>query len=144
MSHKIVFCRLIESANINFDNGFCWDKHQIRLSDIKNAIDQNIVGTSDPYGDEWKHPVKAQKSKKYHLKRVLYFVQNPTEIKDIEVDNVCSDMVIYPNALVTDGWHRILAAYYLNLEYITIKYGGRMDVLNYLKGKRKTPPKQMI
>lgn len=140
---NIFLNRLIENAMINFEKGFCWDNNYVTLNDIEESIKNGNVGTNEPYGDTWKYPAE-QKDKQYHIDRVVYFVNNPNEIKDIEIDNDCDNGCIYPNAIIVDGWHRLLAAKYINTNKIQVQYSGRMDVLNYLTGKRKTAPYDIL
>lgn len=139
MSDLIYLDRLIKNANIQKNRDFVWDGHTISFSDVQEAINNNDPDTSEPYGDEWKYPAK-ERTRNYHIQRVLYFIRHPNEITGIEVDNECFNNVIHPNACIIDGWHRLFAAMYLKLEKINIEYSGREDVLDYLTGKRKRQP----
>ena len=66
-------------------------------------------------------------------------INHPIEIKDIEIDNECSDNFILPQPVIIDGWHRYVAARWLydqgKLSEIHCRYGGREDLLLYLKGE---------
>ena len=74
-----------------------WDETgEINLNDISIAIHEAIPEISNPYGDTWKHPVLEQKSREWHIGRIIYFINHPIEIKDIEIDNECSDNFILP------------------------------------------------
>ena len=78
-----------------------WDgTGQINLDDISVAINENISEISEPYGDTWKHPILEQKSKEWHIGRIIYFINHPMEIRDIEIDNECSGGLILPNLLL--------------------------------------------
>lgn len=117
-----------------------WDKtEEINLDDISVAIHDAVPEISEPYGDSWKHPVLEQKSREWHIGRIIYFINHPTEIRDIEIDNDCFDGHILPQPIIVDGWHRYAAARWLydqcKLSKIHCRYGGRMDVLDYLQGK---------
>ena len=117
-----------------------WDKTgEISLDDISIAIHDAISEISEPYGDSWEHPVLEQKSREWHIGRIIYFINHPTEIRDIEIDNDCFDGHILPQPIIVDGWHRFVAARWLydqcKLSKIHCRYGGRMDVLDYLQGK---------
>jgi uncharacterized protein (DUF433 family) len=132
--------RLENCSSLDFKKGFKWDGEIVTVNDIAGAIQNGISGDDTPYGDVWKHPVKAPKDKEYHVSRVVYFVQHPEEIKNIEIDNICDDYSILPLADIIDGWHRLMAAKYLGMDKIHVIYGGRADVLRYLQAKRKTLP----
>lgn len=66
------------------------------------------------------------------------FNNHPEEIRDIEIDNECVNNEILPQAVIVDGWHRYAAARWLfdqgKLTQIHCRYGGRLDVLEYLQG----------
>lgn len=117
-----------------------WDKTgEINLDDISVAMHDAIPEISEPYGDSWKHPILEQKSREWHIGRIIYFINHPTEIRDIEIDNDCFDGHILPKPIIVDGWHRYAAARWLydqcKLSEIHCRYGGRMDILEYLQGK---------
>ena len=42
-----------------------------------------------PDNQTWKHPVSKQRSRKWHIGRIIYFINHPEEIRDIGIDNVC-------------------------------------------------------
>ena len=117
-----------------------WDETgEINLDDISIAIHEAISEVLEPYGDTWKHPVLKQKSREWHIGRIIYFINHVNEIRDIEIDNECSGGFILPQPIIIDGWHRYAAARWLydqcKLTEIHCRYGGRMDVLEYLHGK---------
>lgn len=117
-----------------------WDKTgEINLDDISVAMHDAIPEISEPYGDSWKHPILEQKSREWHIGRIIYFINHPMEIRDIEIDNDCFDGHILPQPIIVDGWHRYAAARWLydqcKLSEIHCRYGGRMDILEYLQGK---------
>lgn len=58
----------------------------------------------------------------------------------IEVDNVCIHRHIYPKPIVLDGHHRLAASHLAGAGIILASYGGRVDLLRYLTGARKTCP----
>lgn len=117
-----------------------WDETgKIDLDDISIAIHEAVSEISDPYGDTWKHPVLEQKSREWHIGRIIYFINHPIGIRDIEIDNECSGNFIFPQPIIVDGWHRYAAARWLydqgELDKIHCLYGGRKDLLLYLKGE---------
>lgn len=118
-----------------------WDETgEINLDDISMAIHDGVPEISDPYGDMWEHPVLEQRSREWHIGRIIYFISNIDEIKDIEIDDECCGGFVLPQPVIIDGWHRYAAARWLydqkKLVKIHCKYGGRLDVLEYLQGKR--------
>lgn len=117
-----------------------WDETgKINLDDITIARHEGVTEIPDPYGNTWNHPVLEKHSRDWHIGRILYFIKHPNEIRDIEIDNECSCGYILPQPVIVDGWHRYTAARWLfdqgKLFEIHCRYGGRMDVLDYLQGK---------
>ena len=117
-----------------------WDETgEINLNDISIAIHEAVSEIPDPYGDTWKHPVLEQKSREWHIGRIIYFINHPMEIRNIEIDNECNSIFILPKPVIVDGWHRYAAARWLydqgRLSEIHCIYGGREDLLLYLKGE---------
>ena len=102
----------------------------------------------DKDGDTWKHPVLEQKSREWHIGRIIYFINHPMEIRDIEIDNECSGNIILPQPIIVDGWHRYAAARWLydqgKLTEIHCRYGGRVDVLEYLQGKTDSFDSELV
>ena len=130
--------RLIEFFPIEH---WSWDETgEINLDDISMAIHDGVPEITDPYGDMWEHPVLEQRSREWHIGRIIYFISNIDEIKDIEIDNECCGDFVLPQPVIIDGWHRYAAARWLydqkKVVKIRCKYGGRLDVLEYLQGKR--------
>ena len=58
----------------------------------------------------------------------------------IEVDNHCDWGHIYPEPVLLDGHHRLAASHLAGARIILVNYGGRVDLLRYLTGARKTCP----
>lgn len=114
------------------------DGDYITLEDISSAVDNNLPEISDPFGDTCKHLAQEVKSREWHIGRIIYFINHPGEIRDIEIDNMCNNGCILPVPIIVDGHHRFVAAKYLHetkkVETIHCMYCGRMDVLDYLKG----------
>lgn len=126
-----------------------WDESgKICLDDISVARHECLTEISEPYGDTWKYPVLKQRTRDWHIGRILYFIKHPNEIRDIEIDNECNGVYILPQPIIVDGWHRYAAARWLfdqgKLSKIHCRYGGRMDVLDYLQGKTDELPGEII
>lgn len=121
------------------DNRFEWNEGEVvKLNDIADAIHEGQSEEADPFGDTWKHMCMESKSTEWHIGRVLYFINHPDEIRDIEIDNLYSGDYIFPVPTIIDGNHRFMAAMWLHdqgeMEKVHCRYGGRMDVLDYLTG----------
>lgn len=126
-----------------------WDeKDEIDLQDISIAIHEGIPEIHDPYGDTWNHPVLERYSRDWHIGRIIYFIKHPEEIRDIEIDNECNNGYILPQPVIVDGWHRYVAARWLfdqeKLFTIHSRYGGRLDILEYLQGKSNKYPSEIL
>lgn len=124
------------------------DTGKINLEDMSVAMHEGIPEIPDLYGDTWEYPVLEQKIREWHIGRILYFINHPNEICDIEIDNECNNGYILPQPVIVDGWHRYAAARWLfdqgKLVTIHCRYGGRMDVLEYLKGDLEEHPYEII
>lgn len=90
-----------------FDVGFSWGTRElVTLEDISLAITLGIDEEKMPFGDARKSSLIENKSKEWHIKRILYFINHPNEIKNIDIDNLCDEYKILPIPLIIDGNHR--------------------------------------
>lgn len=126
-------------------NSWSWNEGEVvELDDIACAIHEGHPEESEPFGDTWKHPCMENKSTEWHIGRILYFIKHPEEIRDIEVDNLYSGDYIFPVPSIIDGNHRFMAAMWLQdqgkMSKVHCRYGGRMDLLDYLVGKTDICP----
>lgn len=90
-----------------------------------------------------KYRVEDRRGLAYHQRRIRYFVdllRAGQELDPISVDNACNGMHIYPIPVLLDGNHRLIASIIEKRETIPAHYGGRIDLLRYLEGKRKSLP----
>ena len=138
--NTILLDRLIENACIDIKKPFIWDNNEVSIPEVKQYIEQGGKGNPKFYEDVFMNQSKTIEPKEFHVARVAYFVQNPSEIQGITIDNYCYGYTIYPQAVILDGWHRLMAACILGMEKIKVNYSGRTDVLRYLQGIRRTPP----
>lgn len=79
----------------------------------------------------------------YHRGRVLHFAEvlaAGEEVDPISVDCECDRHNIYPVPVLLDGYHRLAGAVLAGAENLPAVYGGRVDLLNYLTGKRRNRP----
>lgn len=75
--------------------------------------------------------------------RIRYFYERILEgatLDAIEVDNHCDHGRIYPEPVLIDGHHRLAASHLAGTRVILVSYSGRVDLLRYLTGARKTCP----
>lgn len=104
----ILIDRLLEFYPVN---SWSWNEGEVvELEDIACAIHDGQPEESEPFGDNWKHTCWESKSTEWHIGRILYFIKNPDEIRDIEVDNICNGNYICPIPVIVDGNHRFMAA----------------------------------
>ncbi len=122
------------------EDEFAWNLNEvIRLDDISRAIQEGKEEQSSPFGDCWHYRPSEARTTEWHIRRIIYFINHPEEIRDIGLDNFCYEDYIFPIPVIEDGNHRILAAMWLNehgkMEKVHCLYGGRLDLLDYLTGK---------
>ena len=60
------------------------------------------------------------------------------KLDPIVIDN---DWTLSPYPIIDDGHHRLAAHHIAGCRIIRAWYGGRVDLLDYLTGKRKTRPR---
>ena len=119
---------------------WCWNEGEVvELDNISCAIQNGQSEESEPFGDTWKHMCMESKSTEWHIGRILYFINHSEEIRDIEIDNLVDGEYICPTPVIIDGNHRFMAAMWLQdqgkIDKVHCLYGGRSDLLDYLKGK---------
>jgi len=86
---------------------------------------------------------RKQPSLAWDYGRIRFFYEQllaGVTLDAIEVDNECDWGRIYPIPILLDGHHRLAAAHLAGSERILVSYGGRLDLLRYLTGARKTCP----
>jgi len=126
-----------------------WNENPITDEMVKYAIENGVTGEPTPYGNtelvaDWVKIV--DRSDEWHVARIIYFINNPYEIRDIWVDNKCyhgrypGTSRILPIPFITDGHHRYRAVAYLGLDKFHCQYSGRMDLLAYLTGENDVKP----
>lgn len=80
---------------------------------------------------------------RYHHARIRYFMDcflSDLEVKALEVDCRCDRGHVYAWPLLLDGHHRFAGAILAKKRHINVEFGGRVDLREYLEGKRRTPP----
>ncbi len=86
---------------------------------------------------------RKQPTRAWDYGRVRHFYERLVAgetLDPIELDNECGPEWIYPIPVVLDGHHRLAASHLVNAPIILASYGGRVDLLRYLTGHRKTCP----
>lgn len=126
-------------------NSWSWNEGEvIELDDIACAIHNGQPEELESFGDTWEHLCMESKSTEWHIGRILYFINHPEEIRDIEIDNLYNRNYICPVPTIIDGNHRFMAAMWLQdqgkKDKVHCRYGGRIDLLDYLTGKTDVCP----
>jgi hypothetical protein len=112
----------------------------ISLYDPFKALNlpRNIrLATVEPLG------YSEKRDARYDRGRVRYFLealQDGQELEPIAIDNTCVGMRVLPEPVLLDGHHRLIAYVLSGRKRIPSSYSGRVDLLRYLEGKRKTCP----
>ena len=113
------------------------DKENINMSDIDKAVD-NYVEETEYYDGS------IQRTKEWHIGRILYFINHPKEIEDIKIENICGGDFAPTVPIIMDGYHRFIAAVYRYFcgeeDKIQCNYHGRKDIFDYLVGNTKYKP----
>lgn len=105
---------------------------KIRKYPPAEYLDERLRGNSD-----------REESDAYNFGRLRYFVDRllaGEELDPIIVDNRCGFGCIYPEPIVIDGHHRLWSYLIARRQRIPVAYSGRVDVLDYLTGKRARMP----
>jgi hypothetical protein len=86
---------------------------------------------------------RKQPALRWDYGRIRFFYERllaGETLEAIDVDNRCDYGHVYPEPVLLDGHHRLAAAHLANAPIILANYGGRVDLLRYLIGARKTCP----
>jgi hypothetical protein len=86
---------------------------------------------------------RKQPTRAWDYGRIRFFYEQLGEgvtLDAIEVDNECNYGRIYPVPILLDGHHRLAASHLAKAPTIRVSYAGRVDLLRYLTGARKTCP----
>lgn len=86
---------------------------------------------------------RKQPARRWDYGRIRFFYERllaSETLEPVDVDNRCDYGHIYPEPVLLDGHHRLAASHLANAPTILANYGGRVDLLRYLTGARKTCP----
>lgn len=114
----------------------------LELYDPWAALGVKPEQVSTPTQDQF-IPHHTNRDLDYDLGRIAFFRDYGFE-DPLELDNICESGRIYPLPNLVDGHHRLCGAALAKRERVPAIYGGRVDLLNWLKGCRKTPPTDTI
>lgn len=124
-----------------FPEDFEWNYNEVlNMNDITDAIEKGQSEEVEPFNPNIPMPYK------WHIGRILYFINHPEEIEFIDIGNVNDGDFLLPAPLIIEGNHRFLAARWLfahgedKIKEIYCSYKGRKDVLEYLTGKSNKIP----
>src|SRR5262249_24950177 len=86
---------------------------------------------------------RKQPTRTWDYGRIRFFYEQllaGVTLNAIDIDNACGHGCIYPEPIILDGHHRLAASHLACAKIILANYGGRLDLLRYLTGVRKTCP----
>lgn len=116
----------------------------LRYYDPYSALDLDADGVAR---DLYRHPPRETPihmgrrpaSRRQHIARIRFFVENPDRIDAISLDNDTFNSHFY-GPIVVDGHHRLIAAAILRRRRIPASYSGLVSTLDYLTGKTRKAP----
>lgn len=118
-------------------------KYWVELDGAEGLLqDSSWLGTVEPISEFYE---EYERLDAYHKGRVRYFVdclRAGQTLDPIVIDNVCHGMCVYPIPKFLDGNHRFMAHVLTGRTTIPASYGGRVDLLRYLEGKRRQCPSE--
>lgn len=86
---------------------------------------------------------RKQPTRAWDYGRIRFFYEQllaRVTLDAIQIDNECNWGRIYPVPVLLDGHHRLAASHLAGARTIRASYAGRVDLLRYLTGTRKTCP----
>ena len=122
-------------------NLYPWPERNLPLR--KMTIEKLLTYPSQPVYVSDEARTRKQPSRAWDYGRIRHFYElllAGDQLDAIEVDNECEWGRIYPVPVLLDGHHRLAASHLAGAPIIRVNYGGRIDLLRYLTGKRKTCP----
>lgn len=118
-----------------------WPEHNLPMRQITVEQLLQYPSQSEYVSDEartLKRPTRA-----WDYGRIRHFYERllaGETLDAIAVDNHCDHGHIYPEPILIDGHHRLAASHLAVARVILVSYSGRVDLLRYLTGMRKTCP----
>lgn len=122
---------------------FEWNLNErVKIEDISKAVEKGQLEEKEPFDPQISMPYK------WHIGRIIYFINHPNEIEHIIIANVHDENFCFPTALIIEGYHRFFAAMWLyknnKITEVYCSYKGRDDIFYYLNGKDNKKPTKTI
>jgi hypothetical protein len=117
---------------------YLWPEEAVPIHRL--TVEELLMHAPDP---EYAEREKRSMSYAEHCRRVRFFYDELLAghpLDPIEIDNVCEAMRVYPEPVVVDGHHRLTACRLAAVRTVPAYYSGRVDLLDYLTGKRSKAP----
>lgn len=133
MTSKVLVARLWET--------YPWPEQNLPMQ--KMTIAKLLTYTPQPNYVSDAERTRKPPTRAWDYGRIRYFYERVLAGKTldaIEIDNECNYGRIYPVPVLLDGHHRLAASHLAGAPIILVSYGGRLDLLRYLTGARKTCP----
>lgn len=122
---------------------YAWPERNLPMR--RMTIEKILTYPSQPVYVSDKARTRKQPTRAWDYGRIRHFYEQllaGVTLDAIEVDNECNWGRIYPIPVLLDGHHRLAASHLSRASRILVSYGGRLDLLRYLTGARKTCPVQ--
>lgn len=120
---------------------YAWPERNLPMR--KMTIEKLLTYPSQPEYVSDEARTRKQPPRAWDYGRIRFFYERllaGDTLEAILVDNECDYGHIYPVPVLLDGHHRLAAAHLASAPIIPAIYGGRLDLLRYLTGARKTCP----
>lgn len=120
---------------------YAWPERKLPMR--KMTIAKLLTYTAQPVYVSDEARAHRQPTRAWDYGRIRFFYEQlltGVRLDAIEVDNECNWGRIYPVPVLLDGHHRLGAAHLAGTRTIRVSYAGRLDLLRYLTGARKTCP----
>jgi hypothetical protein len=120
---------------------YAWPERNLPMR--KMTIEKLLTYPAQPVYVSDEARTRKQPTRAWDYGRIRHFCEcllTGEKLDAIEVDNECDHGRIYPVPILLDGHHRLAASHLAGAPRILVNYGGRLDLLRYLTGVRKTCP----
>lgn len=120
---------------------YAWPERNLPMRAM--TIEKILTYPSQPVYVSDAARTRKQPTRAWDYGRIRFFYEQllaGVQLDAIEVDNECNWGRIYPVPVLLDGHHRLAASHLAGARTICVSYAGRVDLLRYLTGARKTCP----
>lgn len=131
--HRVIVARLWDL--------YAWPERMLPMRAM--TVDKLLRYRSQPVYVSDDARTRKQPTRAWDYGRIRFFYEQllgGMKLDAIEVDNECNWGRIYPVPILLDGHHRLAASHLAGARIIYVSYAGRVDLLRYLMGRRKTCP----